>query len=88
MIPASYPAEDALKLTGTRVLMKAGKNMANIKRLLKQDKKECRNECEVMMVENCGMPGEKISYGIDEINEKAGYYSLIIIKEKKEKDHD
>ena len=111
VIPASYPAEDALKLTGTRVLMKAGKNMANIKWLLKQDKKECKNECdnncsnecssecdnecssgshewEVMMVENCGMPGEKISYGIDEINEKAGYYSLIIIKEKKEKDHD
>ena len=35
-----------------------------------------------MMIENCGMPGEKIYRSIDEINENAGYYSLVIIKEK------
>ena len=37
-----------------------------------------------VMIENCGMPGEKIYSTIDEIPEDAGYYSLIIVKEKKE----
>lgn len=76
VIPASYPVEDALKLAGTKVLMKAGKNMAAVKQLLKE------NGCEAMMVENCGMPGETICRGVDEIKEDAGYYSLVMIKEK------
>lgn len=33
------------------------------------------------MIENCGMPDEKIYNGVDEIPENAGYYSLIIVKE-------
>ena len=34
------------------------------------------------MIENCGMPGEKIHRSVDEIPEDASYYSLIIVKEK------
>ena len=36
----------------------------------------------VYMVENCGRTGEHICRGADEIPEDAGYYSLIIVKEK------
>ena len=36
----------------------------------------------VVMIENCGMENEKIFRGADEIPEDAGYYSLIIVKEK------
>ena len=39
-----------------------------------------------MMIENCGMPYEKIYRSADEINENAGYYSLIIVKEKNKAD--
>lgn len=39
---------------------------------------------EGMMIENCGMPDEKIYHSIEEIPETAGYYSLIIVKEKGE----
>lgn len=77
VIPASYQIEDALTLPGTKVLMKAGKKMAKVKEVLRE------TGCEGMMIENCGMPGEKIYRSIDEINEDAGYYSLVIIKEKK-----
>lgn len=77
VIPASYQIEEALKLPGTKVLMKAGKKMAQVKATLKQ-----MPDCEAMMIENCGMPDEKIYRNVDEINENAGYYSLIIVKEK------
>ena len=79
VIPASYQIEDALKLPGTKVLMKAGKKMRNVKeQLLAQG-------AEAMMIENCGMPDEKIYRSVEEIPEDAGYYSLIIIKENKER---
>ena len=38
---------------------------------------------EACMIENCGMPGERIFRSVDEIDEQAGYYSLLIVKEKK-----
>ena len=77
VIPASYQIEEALKLPGTKVLMKAGKQMASVKQML------LKTGAEGMMIENCGMPGEKIYRTVEEIPETAGYYSLIIIKEGK-----
>ena len=76
VIPASYQIEDALKLPGTKVLMKAGRKMEQVKELLKQ------MDAEVLMVENCGMEGQRICRGAEEIPESAGYYSLIVVKEK------
>lgn len=77
VIPASYQIEDALKLPGTKVLMKAGKKMQEVKKQLLQ-----MENTETLMIENCGMPGEKLYRGAEEIPETAGYYSLIIVKEK------
>ena len=37
-----------------------------------------------VMIQNCGMPDEKIYRTVEEIPEDAGYYSLIIVKEKEE----
>lgn len=76
VIPASYQIEDALTLSGTKVLMKAGKKMERVKAILKE------TDTQGMMIENCGMPDEHIYRCVDEIPETAGYYSLIIIKEK------
>lgn len=75
IIPASYQIEDALKLPGTKVLMKSGKQIGNVKRMLKA------TEAKAVMIENCGMPDETIYRDVDEIPENAGYYSLIIVKE-------
>ena len=76
IIPSSYETRDALDLPGTKVLMKAGKKMPLVKEAV------ARMDADVYMVENCGMAGERICQGADEIPEDAGYYSLIIVKEK------
>lgn len=76
VIPASYQIEEALKLPGTKVLMKAGKKMKDVKAQIKALGEDG------VMIENCGMPDEKIYANVDEIPDNAGYYSLIIVKEK------
>ena len=77
ILPASYRIEESLELPGTKVLMKAGRKMADVKRLLTE------KELETEMVENCGMEDERIYRSAEEIPEQAGYYSLLIVKEKK-----
>lgn len=74
LIPASYPVADALKLSGTKVLMKAGKKIPQIKEELR------KADNSVVMIENCGMENEKIFRGVEEIPDDAGYFSLMIVK--------
>ena len=80
IIPGSYEnAEKGLDVPGNKVIMKSGKSIGDVKKILK--KRENTIECS--MVENCGMDDEKIYKNIDEIDENAGYFSLLIVKEKK-----
>ena len=76
VIPSTYEIEDALELPGTKILMKAGKKMPLVKDAV------ARMNADVYMVENCGMTSERICRGADEIPEDAGYYSLIIVKDR------
>ena len=57
--------------------MKTGKQMKAVKEQIKAAGSDA------VMVQNCGMPDEKIYRTVDEIPEDAGYYSLIIVKEEK-----
>lgn len=79
IIPASYGIEYALSLSGTKVLMKVGKSFQNIKQVLlqNQDKFDC------YMIENCGMQTEKKYFSIQEFPEQTGYFTTIIVKDKK-----
>ena len=76
IIPASYQIKEALALPGTKVLMKAGKNMSAVKAQLQT------SGAAAVMIENCGRPGERIYQTAAEIPDQAGYYSLVIVKEK------
>lgn len=79
VIPATYKAEEMdsiLALSGTKVLMKTGKKMKQVKESI------LKSGQNAVMIENCGMPTEKIYETAEEIPEEAGYYSLIIVKEK------
>lgn len=67
--------EEGLKLPGTKIIMKMGKNIGQVKEWIRQA------GLEAMMVENCGMPGERLVYSTEDIREEAGYYSLLIVKE-------
>lgn len=75
IIPGSYPIEDALKLPGTKVLMKSGKKLGEVKKQL------AVLGADAKMVENCGMEGEKKYFSPQEMPDKGSYYSLIIVKE-------
>ena len=75
VIPATYGVEEALSLSGTKILMKSGKKMSRVKKALLE------KGCEAYMVENCGMENEKVYRSAEEIDENAGYYSLLIVKE-------
>ena len=60
----------------TLVIMKAGSILRELKdKVSKTDK-------EMYMVENCGMEEERIYKGIDSIPDEAGYFSIVIVKEK------
>ncbi len=75
IIPATYQTERSLTFPGTKVLMKAGRQMEKVKELLKGA------DLTVSMVENCCMEGERVCRSLEEIGETPGYYSLIIAKE-------
>ena len=75
IIPATYQVEGSLSFPGTKVLMKAGKQMERVKASLKEA------GLAVSMVENCGMEGERVYRSLEEIGGESGYYSLIIAKE-------
>ena len=77
VIPATYQADgmdQVLKLPGTKVLMKTGRKMAQVRESIQKSGQQA------VMIENCGMPGERIFEGAENIPEKSGYYSLIIVK--------
>lgn len=75
ILPASYGVEKGLLLSGTKILMKAGKKMPEIKKMA-EDKK-----IKIQMAENCGMEDERFYFSAEEIPDEASYYSLLIIKE-------
>lgn len=79
IIPSSYEIEESLKLSGTKVYMKAGKKLKELKELLMAEKR--RNNMEIYAVSNCGMPQEKVCYGLEELEEMEGYLTLVIVKE-------
>ncbi len=68
--------EEGLKLPGTKIIMKMGKNLEQVKEWLRE------SGSEAMMVERCGMDKERVFRSAEEIDERAGYYSLLIVREK------
>lgn len=76
VIPSSYHIEDALSYSGTKVLMKAGSRMGDVKTLLKQKNMEASG------VEYCGMEQEKLYENTEQLDENAGYYTVLIVASK------
>ena len=76
ILPAGQPGGTETDLPGTLVLMKSGREMPAVKDALRRSGRSAG------MVERCGMPGERVFRSVDEIPDDAGYFSLIIAKEK------
>lgn len=75
VIPASKNLDEALSLSGTRVFMKVGSKLKDLK-------EELSDTDELLVVENCGTSEEKIYIGKDEAADKTSYMSLAIVKNK------
>ncbi len=79
IIPASYgETEELLDLKGTKVLMKSGKSLTDIKAALKR-KGLFQSS---LMVECCGMENQRVYKSLDEVSDDSSYFSIIIVKDK------
>lgn len=77
IIPAGADDGQALALPGTKVLMKAGRSLPQLlARLKAQGMLE-----KAVLVQNCGLPGEKILKKIPEDFDAPGYFTTVIVKE-------
>ena len=56
--------------------MKAGTQISRIKAALKDSGKNA------YLAENCGMPEEKLCKDLSEFPDTAGYFSLVIVKDR------
>lgn len=74
IIPASYQVREALRLPGVKVFMKTGRKMPLVKKEIRE------SGADAVMVENCGMPEERLYSSLDEIPDNPGYYSLLIVR--------
>ena len=75
VIPDTDDLEAALKLPGTKILMKCGRDLPALKEMLRG-----RN-VSVYAVSNCGMSDERCFRGIEELPDDGSYMLTVIIKE-------
>lgn len=78
IIPGSYDClEECIDLPGTKVLMKTGKSLPKVKKLLND-----RGLLGVTkMVQNCGMSNETVYETMTDMNQESGYFSILVVKE-------
>lgn len=82
LIPASYDGALAgLEWRGTKVLMKSGKKFKAIKEHLRRTG-QIR---QAAMVERCGMDGEQVYPNLEQTDETAEYFSLLVVKEAEDR---
>lgn len=79
VVPASHTSTDeGLAMPGTKVLMKAGRSILEVREKLRADGK-LEN---AVLVERATMPGERVVRDLDELDDPTGYFSVIIVKEE------
>ena len=80
VIPASYEISHTMQYRGTRIYMKAGRKLENLCEMLAREQEEREKQGEMLQVyavSDCGLPGEKVMYGLEEL--KSGSYLTVVI---------
>ena len=72
------PLTPQLEQPGGKVLMKAGRSFPQIVEALKRTGQLDR----AALVEDCGLPGERVCTDLGECPENIGYFATVIVKEK------
>ncbi len=82
VIPASYEGtREALDWPGAKVLMKTGRSLPELKRLLEEKRLTGR----ASLVERCGLEGERVYPCLADAPEDAGYFSVVLVRGREEK---
>lgn len=86
VVPGTYNDENDsyIDLPGTKIIMKSGKKIGKLK---EQIAKRGLTKY-AKMIECCGMSDEKVYEDFNEVSEDSHYFSVIILKEKRESEHD
>lgn len=77
IIPGAGDVRRTLAYPGTKVYMKSGKQLHEIKKILEEQ----QSMHEIWAVSNCGMADEKVMCGLQSIDADSGYLTIIIVKE-------
>lgn len=85
VIPASYEISHTMQYRGTRIYMKAGRKLENLCEMLAREQEEREKQGEMLQVyavSDCGLAGEKIMYGLEELK-SGSYLTVVIVKNVK-----
>ena len=81
IIPAVYGGyEKYIDMEGTKVLMKSGSSVKEIKKML-EEKNLLENSYAVC---DCGLESQKVFEHMKDIDDKLGYFTTIIVKDRKD----
>lgn len=75
--PGKSDPAGALARPGTKIFMKSGSRLAELKKAILASEKPQR----AYAVTNCGLPGETVTENIAELDENAGYLTVVIVRE-------
>jgi len=79
VLPGSYKESSALfDAPGNKILMKSASEIGRVRdELIEKGLLD-----HAAMVENCGLPGQKVYKDLREVDPKSSYFSVILVKEK------
>ena len=77
IVPGGYDdVRRAIGWPGTKVVMKARRSLADTKRILREEGAFDGAE----LVEDCGLPGERVYRSLDDVPNRGSYFSTIVVR--------
>lgn len=77
IVPGGYDdVRRAIGWPGTKVVMKARRSLADTKRILREEGTFDGAE----LVEDCGLPGERVYRSLDDVPDRGSYFSTMVVR--------
>lgn len=77
IVPGGYDdVRRAIGWPGAKVVMKARRSLADTKRILREEGAFDGAE----LVEDCGLPGERVYCSLDDVPDRGSYFSTMVVR--------
>ena len=77
IVPGGYDdVRRAIGWPGTKVVMKARRSLEDTKRILREEGAFDGAE----LVEDCGLPGERVCRSLDDVPDRGSYFSTMVVR--------